>query len=107
MRDLASKKRKKIYCDDVKVFQVAQYKGLRIEDMLEFAEDYPDVALALPLEPREILKLHRDYISTLIYTLVGDPFSDWVEEQTKTRNKYVEDKQDMHVHLDPEIAQIL
>lgn len=75
--------------------------------MLEFAEDYPDVALALPIEPREILKLHRDYISTLIYTLVGDEFSDWVEEQTKTRNKYVEDKKDTNVHLDPDIARIL
>ena len=47
--------------------------------MLEFAQAYPEVAKALPSEPREILKLHRDYVSTIIYTLVGNPFSDWVK----------------------------
>jgi hypothetical protein len=47
--------------------------------MLEFAKDYSEVALCLPLVEHEILKLHRDYISTVIYTIVGNPFSDWVQ----------------------------
>ena len=107
LRDLISGKRKRIGCKEVKVFQAPQYKGLKTEHMLEFAEPYPDVARSLPMEPREVEKLHRDYISTVIYTIVGQDFSDWVENRIKERNAAVEGKKDMHVHLDPEIAAIL
>ena len=76
LRDLASNERERIHCDDVKVFQAPHYKGLAIEDMLTFAQNYPRVIRALPKDERDILKLHRDYVSTVIYTLVGKPFSD-------------------------------
>ena len=46
-------------------------------------------------------------MSTVIYTIVGKPFSDWVELKIKERNEFIEEKQDMHVHLDQEIADIL
>ena len=79
-RDLAMNLRLRIPAQNVKVLIVPQYKGLKIEDMLKWAEKYPQVAKALPSEPREILKLHRDYITNVIYTLVGEPFDLWVEE---------------------------
>ena len=75
--------------------------------MLLFAEAYPAVLKCLPSEKREIEKLHRDYVSTVIFTIVGKPFSDWVESKIKDRNDEVEDKQDMNVYMDPEIAAIL
>jgi hypothetical protein len=53
------------------------------------------------------MKLHRDYVSTVIYTNVGQPFSDWVEARIRERNTALEEQQDMNVMLDPEIAQIL
>jgi hypothetical protein len=86
LRDLANGTRTRIHCDDVKVFQAPHYKGLAIEHMLEFATRYPAVAKALPEEHREILKLHRDYVSTVIYTIVGKPFVTWVEERITARN---------------------
>jgi hypothetical protein len=46
----------------------------------------------LPDEPREVEKLHRDYVSTVIYTIVGKPFSDWVELKIKARNSEIEEK---------------
>ena len=76
LRDLSSGKRRKITCDDVRVYQAPQYHGLKITDMLQFAQPYQEVAEALPLEPREVEKLHRDYVSTVIYTIVGQPFAD-------------------------------
>ena len=79
LRELQSGQRKRISCDDINVFQAPQYDGLAIADMLKFAEQYPLVEKALPSEPREILKLHRNYVSTVIYTLVGEPFADWVK----------------------------
>ena len=97
LRDLANNARTRISCDDIKVYQAPQYKGLKIEDMLQFAAAYPDVAAALPEEPREILKLHRDYVSTIIYTLVGRPFHTWVQQKIKERNETLEERQDMTV----------
>ena len=45
----------------------------------------------LPSEHREVLKLHRDYVSTVIYTVVGRPFIDWVEDRIKERNDKLEE----------------
>ena len=60
-------------------------------NMLEFAKSYPIVETALPMEQREILKLPRDYIASLCYTLVGRPFVDWVDAQVQTRNRRIQD----------------
>ena len=37
----------------------ASIRRLSIEKMLEFGKQYPNVQQALPVEPREIMKLHR------------------------------------------------
>ena len=54
--------------------------------MLSWASQFPAVAAALPTEPVELEKLHRDYISTVIYTLVGQPFATWVDSKVAERN---------------------
>ena len=90
LRDLVSSKRKKITCDKVKIYQAPQYKELKIEEMLKFAKAYPDVELHLPSEEREVLKLHRDYVSSVIYTVVGKPFKDWVDLKIRERNAELE-----------------
>ena len=79
LRDLAAGKRTKIHCDDVKVLTIPHYEGLTISTMLKFAEAYPAVGQALPAEPREVLKLPREYVANIINTLVGQPFSAWVK----------------------------
>ena len=51
-----------------------QFEGLSIEKMLEWALQYPDVYRVLPDEEREIMKLHRQYVANVIYTVTGAPF---------------------------------
>ena len=75
--------------------------------MVEWAKAYLEVMECLPIEEREIVKCHRDYISTVIYSIKGKPFADWVESWIAQRNLELEEKNDMTVHLDPEIANIL
>ena len=106
LRDLASGIRRIIHCDNVKVFQVPHYEGLTIETMLEFAKEYPSVAECLPVEPREVLKLPRSYISNIIYTEIGEPFAKWVAAQIKARNTKIENERDLLVQMDPTIATI-
>ena len=43
----------------------------------------------------------------MIYSLVGQPFKDWVNTKINERNAKIEQEQDMIVHMDPEIAALL
>ena len=69
--------------------------------MLEFGKQNEQVCQALPIEEREHSRLQREYVSTLIYTIVGEPFVKWVEARIKARNAKVSEQNDMNVYLDP------
>ena len=42
---------------------------------------------ALSVILREIMKLPRAYIGNVIYTLVGDPFREWVDARVNERHE--------------------
>ena len=87
MRDLISGERRRIKEVDVKQINVPFFEGLKIEKFLEFAADKPDVMMALPLLERERLSLPRAYIANVIYTLVGEPFKNWVDRIVTRRHE--------------------
>ena len=76
--------------------------------MLEWSQQYNNNTplRALPLTEKETLKLPREYIANVIYTVIGDPFQAWVNEQVKLRNEKVVDDRDLAIKMDPEIAKI-
>ena len=74
MRDIAAGKRFRILQTEVKQITVPFFKGLKIELMLEFARNYPQVINTLPMVEREIDRLPRDYVANIIFTIVGEPF---------------------------------
>ena len=96
-REVASNKRKILYSKDIKHISVPQFKGLGIDAMLDFAKDYPEVYQALPSEPRELDKLHRGYVANVIFTLVGQPFKNWINSVTEARNKKIIEEQDLNI----------
>lgn len=85
-RDLASGSRRAIKSSDVKDISIPHFEGLTVEAMLYHSRNWPAVALSLPIEPREVEKLPRSYLANVIYTIVGKPFRDWVDEAIKARN---------------------
>ena len=78
LRDICIGARRKIRCEEVKVFNVPYFEQLTIERMLAFAAGYDEVMKALPELERERLKLPRSYLANVLYTLLGDAFKDWV-----------------------------
>ena len=78
LKELASKQRTWIKCNEVKLLNVPHFKGLKFELILEYAKQYPEVMAALPSIEREIIKLPREYLCNVIHTLIGDPFYFWV-----------------------------
>ena len=92
LKDLACGRRKIINSKDVQVYQVPQFEGLSVDEMLKFGANYPEVMNALPVEEKEVRKLPRDYIANVIYTLTKEAFVNWVEMRVKARNdKLIED----------------
>ena len=74
--------------------------------MLEFARKYPKVWKAFPTEESEIDALHRGYVANVIYTIVGENFTDWIDKKLKERTKRLCSERDMNISMDPEIFKI-
>ena len=54
--------------------------------MLDNAKNFPAVMAALPSEKSEREKLPRAYIANVIYTIVGPPFKQWIDDEITKRN---------------------
>ena len=105
MRDIVANKRRKIKSTDVKHISVPNFEGLKIETMLEYAEQHPDAMEVLPIIPREREKLPRQYIANAIHTIIGDPFKAWVDQKVNERHELRREPQDA-IQLDPDIHAI-
>ena len=59
--------------------------------------------MVLPSIEREIKKCHREFIANIIYTIVGQPFKDWVASVADARNEKIIVDQDLQINMDPQI----
>jgi hypothetical protein len=94
-----------IKSDVVKVIAVPQFDGLAIQQIFGFAANSPEVQNALP-PSKEISKLSRGYLSNVIYTIMGEPFQQWVTAQVNLRNQKVALEGNNVISMDPQIAMI-
>jgi hypothetical protein len=94
-----------IKCDAVKVITVPQFEGLAIQQIFQFACNMVDVQNALP-PSKEISKLSRSYLANVIYTIVGEPFQQWVHQQVNIRNQKIAVEGNNVIAMDPQIARI-
>ena len=60
----------------------------------------------LPIAEKEVYKLPRGYLANVAYTVIGDPFNNWVKTVINQRNARVIDDKEMSIQMDPEIAKI-
>jgi hypothetical protein len=71
MRDLVSGSRLKIYGKDIQHISVPCYDDLAIKDILKFGRQYTNVNKALPIVEKETLKMPRQYLANIVYTIAG------------------------------------
>ena len=57
----------------------------------------------LPCE-KEIVKLPKQYLVNVIYTVAGEDFAKWVKEKIEARNTKVQTDKDLMINVDPAIA---
>ena len=80
-----------------------QYENLGIARILETARKNPKVEHYLP-EDRDIHKLPRQWLLNVAYTIIGEPFNAWVQDEIVSRNIELAKKQNLMIKMDPEIA---
>ena len=52
----------------------------------------------------EIRRLPKEFLANVAYTVIGQPFADWVRQQIEIRNEKLAVDQQIHIELDPELA---
>ena len=79
------------------------YKGLSIDAFLTEGAKNDRVMDYLPDE-RDISRLPRQFIVNVLFTIMGEPISDFVKKSIKARNDAVAENRNLIIELDPEIA---
>ena len=89
----------------VKIASVPHYETLTIKKMFnKFGYD-SGVAPYLPDE-RELYKLPRDWVISVIFTIKGEAFTTWVKDLVDKRDDAFMDKKNQYIEIDPEFLDI-
>ena len=105
LKDIMSGAKTSLQSYQIRAISVPHYTGLTIKDILAYAGDHEVVLQALPIQ-RECYRLERSYLCNLIYSIVGEPFKNWVDERVNRRNHKVAVVGNQFINMDPEIARI-
>lgn len=92
-----------LYANAIKILQVLFFENLTIEKMIQFAENHKqgESLMALPEPMKEVLKMPSAYISNVLYTMIGQPFKDWVNEQIEKGNAKIVEEQNLAINMHP------
>ena len=66
------------------------------------AVKYPQVANYLP-DAKELHKVPRQWLANVIFSIVGQPFADWVDSVIQMRNSKIVANDNKFVAMDPEV----
>ena len=53
---------------------------------------------------KEIIRLPKQFIINVAYSIIGDPFKQWIHSQIEARNKKVTKEKDLLINMDPAVA---
>ena len=98
LKQLLSGSKKFVKCSEVKYIYVPQYKGLNVEKFLAMTKDFPKVLDYLP-DSRDWHKLPRQWLVNVFYSVIGQPFADFINEVVEARNEGVAEKQDLMIEM--------
>ena len=80
------------------------YKGLTIADILEKGKECSELANYLP-EERDLDRLPKQWLSDITFTVMKEPFKNWVSERVKIRNDTIAENRNLIIDLDPAVAE--
>ena len=103
LKDIVGRKKAHITNNQVVTLHVPQYEGLTVAKILQFALNQQGVAKYLP-DDVDLPKVPKQWIVNVYAAVIGEPFDAWVDEQIQERNVYMQEKREMMIHMDPDMA---
>jgi hypothetical protein len=82
---------------------IPHYEGLSIECILDQCKTWPHIFKWLPHE-KDLPKVPKQWLCNVIFTVIGEPFSDFVQAKIEERNAKRASTGAGLIELDPEIA---
>jgi hypothetical protein len=76
---------------------------LAIKQIMGFAHMWPQCLPYLPIQ-KELAKVPKQWISNVIFSIVGESYSDWVKQRIVDRNAKIVIKNNLNIDMDPAIA---
>ena len=83
---------------------VPHYPGLTFATILEQAKLIPEVMTCLPSNKEELMSVGRQYLINVVYSIVGQQFSEWVRQKIDERNLKLQTKEGL-IKMDPGVKQ--
>jgi hypothetical protein len=81
---------------------VPQYEGLKIQSILDQFGQHMAFLQHMPIE-KELSKLPKQWICNVAYSLIGDPFRQWVLQMVETRNAKMAVERNEMINLHPRV----
>ena len=81
------------------------YESMTLRIILNEGFKHEGVRRYFP-EDRDLHRLPRDWCLNTIYSIVGKPWKDWVDNQREQRNDGMRDKKGLTIDFAPSIAEI-
>ena len=104
-----------IAADRVKIIEVPHIEGLRIPEILEYAEEHCEIGNYLPdtnersthPESRsEILASLTEFLFNIVYSLLGDRFKQFVNNKIMESNNKLDDRKGNKFSVLPSMAKV-
>ena len=103
LKDIIGRKKAYLKNKQVVTLHVPQYKGLSLEKIMAFACQQQGLEKYLPDAP-DLPKVPKQWIVNVCAAVLGDDFRAWVREQIEERNALMQQKKEMMIAIDPEMA---
>ena len=94
-----------IMSETVRHITIPQYEGLALKHITARLDNgFQHVYDFLP-DQQELLKVPKEWICNVVYTVIGTPFHTWVKGVVQERNKAVAKKKGDTISMDPAVAE--
>ena len=90
-------------CDTIKHLYVPQYETLSIKEILNTWGSNHNLQVFMPIE-KELKSLNKQFIVNVAYSVVGEPFKQWVKDMIETRNQDMTKSKNLLINMDTDVA---
>ena len=84
---------------------VPHYEGPSVDDILAYLQNHEVFWRYVPELHKEVIKLPKQWVVNIAWTVVGKPFGEWVRERIEERNYKVAVEKNLLIQMDPEVAE--